>query len=194
MTATAYTTIAAVKTSLNITASTDDALLTRIVSAASDWVDKHCNVITGGFAAAESTRVYTVSDLAADGDLVLDVPLVSLTTLTDGAGVAVPSGNIRLLPLNGVLKWRLKLVDDDFALSDSNAQISVKGKFGYSTTPSEGVAEATIMLAAWIYKRYQAALQDATANQELGSVIYSSAMPKQVVELLKPYRLGVRHL
>ena len=50
------------------------------------------------------------------------------------------------------------------------------------------------MLAAWLYKRYQAGLQDAANNVEIGQMMYSERMPKQVVALLAPFRIGVRLL
>jgi hypothetical protein len=56
------------------------------------------------------------------------------------------------------------------------------------------VKEATVMLAAWLYKRYQAGLQDAANNVEIGQMMYSERMPKQVVALLAPFRVGVRLL
>ena len=46
------------------------------------------------------------------------------------------------------------------------------------------------MLAAWLYKRYQAGLQDAANNVEIGQMMYSERMPKQVVALLAPFRVG----
>ena len=48
------------------------------------------------------------------------------------------------------------------------------------------VMEAATMWSAYLVKRYQAALQDATANQDLGQLVYSEAIPKQVLALLRP--------
>ena len=50
------------------------------------------------------------------------------------------------------------------------------------------------MLSGWLFKRYQAALQDAAFSPELGQLTYSEAMPKQVRALLDPFRLGTRLL
>ena len=46
------------------------------------------------------------------------------------------------------------------------------------------------MLAGWMFKRYQAALQDNAASPELGQILYGEAMPKQVMALLSPFRNG----
>lgn len=194
MTATAYTTIALVKASLDVSGNADDTELTRIVAAASDWVDRYCGVLTGSFAPAESTRYYSSENLAADGDIRLDQPLLSLTSVTDGFGAVVDSNNLVLFPLNGLLKWRIHRLDGAWGVDEYENFVTVVGKFGMSLTVPEGISEATIMLSAWIYKRYQAALQDATANAELGTVIYGESMPKQVRELLKPFRIGTRML
>ena len=52
--------------------------------------------------------------------------------------------------------------------------------------------EATALFAAWLLKRYQAALQDATANFDLGQLTYSESVPKQVKALLTPYQNKAR--
>ena len=47
------------------------------------------------------------------------------------------------------------------------------------------------MLTAWTYKRYTVGLQDATANLDLGQLVYSEGVPKQVQMLLQGYRWTV---
>ena len=46
------------------------------------------------------------------------------------------------------------------------------------------------MFAGWMFKRYQAALSDATVNFDLGELTYSQAVPKQVIALLDPFSCG----
>lgn len=191
---TAYCTIAQIKTSLNIAGSQDDTLLTRIALSCSDWLDRHCNVPSSGFQPSSSTRYYSSASLDRDGDLVLDVPLLELTSLTDGAGISILIADAQLFPINGSRKWRVHLKTADWQIASSEDRVAVTGKFGFSLTPSEAIVEAATMLSCWVFKRYQAALQDNAVSPELGTVIYGSAMPKQVVELLKPFRLGSRLL
>lgn len=188
-----YCTIADIKLSLNIAGNTDATLLARIVASASEWIDRHCGLPTGAFKAAESTRFYDWPSINADGSLRLDLPLLTLTELTNGDGVTISTGgtSVVLRPLNGDHKWNIELLNNSFTVN-SGSYIAIKGKFGWSEDVPQPIAEAAIMLACWMYKRYQAALQDATVNQELGSVIYGEAMPKQVQDLLRPFRWGQR--
>ncbi len=188
-----YCNIADIKLSLNIAGNADATLLGRIVASASEWVDKHCGLPSGAFRAAESTRYYDWPSINADGSLRLDLPLLTLTELTNGNGSTISTGptSVVLRPLNSDHKWNVELLRDSFVVS-AGSYIAVTGKFGWAVSVPQPINEATIMLACWMYKRYQAALQDATVNQELGSVIYGEAMPKQVQDLLRPFRLGQR--
>ena len=80
----AYCSVTDVALALNLTANTggDDAHLSRIIDAACNWIDRHCNVPSGGFAAtADSTRYYIANDVRGN-DLLLDVPQPTCAALT----------------------------------------------------------------------------------------------------------------
>ena len=192
---TAYTTANDVALALNIAGTQDDAWLTTLAASASAWVDAHCAVPSGGFAvASDSTRRFDVCALD-DGELRLDVPLVSLTSLTNADGSAVNVATVRLLPINGPHYWCIRMLSTGPGWQwVQDGLFVVTGKWGWSTNPPTPVKEATTMLAAWMYKRYQAGLQDAANNTEIGQMMYSERMPKQVVALLAPFRVGVRLL
>lgn len=189
---TAYCTIAQVKTSLNIAGSQDDTLLTRIVSGASDWIDRHCGWGDSGFQPSETTRYYDFRSLDEGGDLFLGFPLLTLASLLSGAGVAISTADAQLHPLNATRFYRIHLKTSDWAISSSEDRITVVGKFGYSLLPPSAVVEAAVMLSGWLLKRYQAALQDNSISPELGTVLYGSSMPKQVVEILRQFSSGKR--
>ncbi len=184
-----------IATALNISGSQDNTWLTSLATSASAWVDAHCAVPAGGFAvAADSTRRFDVCALE-DGDLRLDMPLVSLTSLINGDGTAVDTATVRLLPVNGSHYWAIQMLATGPGWQwVQDGLFSVTGKWGWSATVPTPVKEATIMLAAWLYKRYQAGLQDAANNVEIGQMMYSERMPKQVVALLAPFRIGQRLL
>ena len=195
----AYCSVSDVALALNLTANTgeDDAHLTRIVEAACNWIDRFCNVPSGGFAVtADSTRYYIANDVRG-ADLLLDVPLLAVTSITNGDMGTVSSTAYRLWPINGVRKWRVQLLStygSVWDVAEDDDTITVVGRFGYSATVPAAVREAAIMLSGWLFKRYQAALQDAAFSPELGQMTYSEAMPKQVRALLDPFRLGTRLL
>lgn len=176
-----------------------DAELYQIVSAASAAVDKYCNVPDGGFCVtADTTHYYGVESIrggytdiggwAGTGSkLFFDMPCLSVTTLTDAGGQVIASNKYRLGPYNYNPKRWLELLSMVAWTWQTDGRITVVGKFGYATETPDVVREATAIYAAWMFKRWQAALQDATANQDLGQIIYGNEMPKQVKALLSLY-------
>ena len=192
---TAYCTASDVQIALNIEGTQDDGWLTTLADSASAWIDAHCAVPAGGFAvSADTTRHFDICALE-DGALWLDMPLVSLTSLTNADGNAINTATVRLWPLNGPRYWSIRMLHTGPGWQwVTDGLYTVTGKWGWSTTVPTPVKEATVMLAAWMYKRYQAALQDAANNVEIGQMMYSERMPKQVVALLAPFRIGQRLL
>jgi hypothetical protein len=195
----AYCSTGDIGLALNLTTQTggDDAHLSRIIDAACNWIDRYCNQVAGGFAVtADTTRQYLACDVRGN-ELLLDVPLLAVTSITNGDMGTVPSNGYRLHPINGLRKWRVELLStygSVWDVADDDDVITVVGRFGYSATCPAAVREAAIMLSGWLLKRYQAALQDAAFSPELGQLTYSEAMPKQVQALLAPFRNGMRYL
>ena len=192
---TAYCTANDIALALNIAGAQDDGWLTTLADSASAWIDAHCAVPSGGFAVTvDSTRSFDICALD-DGALRLDAPLVSLTSLTNGDGTAISTATVRLYPLNSGHCWTIQMLSTGVGWQwVQDGLYTVTGKWGWSTTPPTPVKEAAVMLAAWLYKRYQAGLQDAANNVEIGQMMYSERMPKQVVALLAPFRIGQRLL
>ena len=192
---TAYCTANDIALALNIAGTQDDTWLGTLADSASAWVDAHCAVPSGGFAVAtDSVRSFDVCAIV-DGVLQLDAPLVSLTSLTNGDGTAINKATVRLYPLNGGHYWSIHMLSTGPGWQwVTDGLYTVTGIWGWSTTPPTPVKEATVMLAAWLYKRYQAGLQHAANNAEIGQMMYSERMPKQVVALLAPFRIGQRLL
>lgn len=170
---------------LDITASTSDAGIEAIIDAVCLRIDEFSNLPAGGYAVtADTTRRYDWNDLH-DGQLHLDMSLLSLTSLTNGDGSDLPTGSYRLYPRNTPQKWFIGLLSGYGWGMETDGEIIVTGKFGHSLTVPPNIAEAATMWSAYLVKRYQGALQDATANQDLGQLVYSEAIPKQVMALLR---------
>lgn len=187
-----YCGIADIKTAgrLNISDSTYDGDLLQFAIVASRWIDRYLGGPDNLFTVdAASIRYFSPFD-DVDGRLLkLDKPLLSVTTLTNGDGLAITSGYYRLQPRNGEYYWSVQLLSTHggWQYSTEDSEIAINGLWGYSIAAPAPVKEAAAMLAAWIFKRYQSALQDASINFELGQVIYSESMPKQVRALLDVY-------
>jgi hypothetical protein len=175
---------------LNISGTTYDTELAALVTAASRWIDQATWHITDAFAAsATTTRYFREEDI--DGQtLVLDAPLLSASTVTNGDTVVVSSTNYWLTPRNAAYRWGIQLKSGYSWAIDTDGEISVAGVWGFSTTVPDPIREATAMLAGWMFKRFQAALQDNAASPELGQIVYGEAIPKQVMALIQPYKRG----
>ena len=188
-----YCTTAQIKDAgrLNITGSAYDTAMGLIVTAASRWIDRATWQIDDAFAASATASRYYVSGDSAGKRLWLDAPIISVSTLTNGDAVAIGSGDYRLAPRNARYYWfiDLKSTSTGWAFA-TDGEIEVAGVWGFSTTVPDPIREATAMLAGWMFKRYQSALQDNAASPEFGSIIYGESIPKQVMALILPYTRG----
>lgn len=185
----AYCTESEIKQRLDINSATYDGMLGQLANVASDWIDAHCMLPQGAFAVtADTTRYYDPSALSYEATLKLDQPIVSVTTLVNGDGVTLSGAAYRLHPRNASPYWSIRLLSGYAWQFGIDGEIAVTGKFGWSLTRPKPVQEAAIMLSGWLFKRYQAALQDATVNLDLGQLVYSDPIPKQVTMMLAPFR------
>ena len=183
-----------IRQALDIVSDKGDAWLDSLAESASAWIDAHCGLPASGFAVqADATRHYTVYALHG-GALVLDAPCIAVTSITNADGTTIPANGYRLFPLNETRKWRIELLSGQAWAVVTEGLYAVTGRWGWSVTPPAPVREAAVMLAGWMFKRYQAALQDNAASPDLGQILYGEAMPKQVVALLAPFRNGARLL
>lgn len=173
---------------LNIVGDTYDAGLASLITVCSRWIDAYCRVPENGFNATAATTHYFGRDDCDGNVLLLDGPLLSVSTLTNGDGAALSADTYRLLPRNGSPKRGIELRSGNAWQWSVDGEIAVTGVWGAAMTVPEPVREACLVLAAWMFKRYQAGLQDATASPELGQAIYAEGVPKQVKALLAPYR------
>lgn len=176
---------------LDITGTTYDGTLNELITACSRWIDRYCKVPVNGFAqSATATRYYGQAAVMGQR-LHLDAPLLSVSTLITGGAATLTSGQYRLQPRNGEWYSAVDLLSGVSWGWSIDGEVAVTGLWGMATTPPEPVKEAAIMLAAWTFKRYAAGLQDATANLDLGQLLYSEGVPKQVQFLLQGYRWTV---
>lgn len=187
-----YCTVGDVTERLGIITADDDPLILSIIVACSELVDRHCLWPTGAFAVETATTRYYDDSAVRYGVLSLDVPLaVAPTGIVNGNATAVTSTWYRLQPRNEWPKYSIHLLNSYSWLFDVDGEIAITGKFGYSTTPPAAIKEATAEYAAWSLKRYQSALQDSTANFELGRLVYSKPIPVQVSNKLAAYKAKI---
>lgn len=176
---------------LDITSSQYDTTLASIISAASRWIDRYCRLPDSAFAQTALATRYYGSKSARGNTLHLDAPIVSVSSVVNGDGTALSPAQYRLEPRNGPWYSQIYLLASVAWSFTVDGEISVIGKWGMAATTPEPIREAAAMMSAWTFRRYLAGLQDATANADLGQLVYSEGVPKQVLALVSPYRWTV---
>ena len=160
----AYCTASDIKSRLDITTSAYDPKLTEFAEAVSEWIDIECKLPLGAFeVAADSTRYFGLESISnVDGQVLrLDAPLLSITSMTNGDGSALDAAAYRLHPRNEDVKWSIHLLSGYSWSFDTDGEVVIEGKWGRSLFAPMPIREAAMLFAGWIFKRYQAALQDA---------------------------------
>jgi len=173
----AYTTIEDARNYLGIGASVDDALLAGWIPAAQSQIDQRCRRTFE--ATSDSTRYYGSDDFLASewathaaysmnlrgwdpadryylqrssGILNLGEDIVSVTSLTNGNGVVITPDKYWLLPRNSSPKNAIKLMSTSAWNINTDQEIVVTGRFGYSLAAPADITLATHELIAYWYR------------------------------------------
>lgn len=188
----AYVSLATLKEYLDISNTNDDTLLTNILTRAQAVFDAH---FEHSFEAVTATRYYT--DDALDGfSLLLDAPLLSVTTLTNGDGSTIDSSKYRLYPRNSTPYFEIRLLSTSNTnwTFDTDGEISVAGTWGYTSSAPDDVVHAVLRLAAYLYRQKDSQVFEATAAPELGIITVPKGIPDDVMKIIKAlqaiYQLG----
>ena len=182
----AYTTLADVKAYLGITPVGDDTLLAALIVRAQSIIE----MITGrSFEAVTATKYFHAEDVDGQTLWMLGDDLLTVTTLTNGDGVVIAAANFRLEPRNSTPKFSIRLNESlvwDF--TDGDSEITVAGTWGYAATAPAGIVQACIRLTSFLYRQKDT---NADIDRPLvtgdGVTIMPSALPVDVMTLLKPY-------
>ncbi len=187
----AYTTTALLKSYMGITASTDDTLLSLCIDRAQATVESYTNRVFE--ASADTTRKFTpiVNTQWLGSGLYGD--LISITSITNGDGSAVPTGSVVLLSPNRTPAWAVRIKESSgyvWKYTDTpEASVSIVGRWGYSLTAPANIIQATLRLASQMYRQRDGSpdLGNSLISAD-GSTIVTSAMSRDIEALLKPYR------
>jgi len=189
----AYCTTADVRTYLGITGTGDDALIGDLITRAQAAIDARCRRTFE--ASSDSTRTFDVSKDTEDSTLWLDDDLAQITTVTTNAdngsgGSEITSSEYVAYPRNDTPYNRIKILGSSTqnweATYDNEMGITVAGRWAYSVTAPDDIAQACIRLASFYYRQKDAALVDVTAIEQ-GVVIKPLGIPADVRSLLWPY-------
>jgi len=186
-----YATLAQLKTYLNITSNSDDALLTDLLTRATAIIEQMTR--TTFAAPATTARKFSREEMLWDGILQRDylvlpsgVYIAQLVGATDGDNVAVPLSEIDKHPIDApyttLARW-------DKRWCSASQQATITARWGYSITPPADIVHATIRLAAWLYRQRGTANDpDRPTVADGGLVLLPSALPDDIRVILESYR------
>ena len=182
----AYTTTAAVKTYLGISGSGDDALLTTLITAAQGYIDSYCHQTFE--AGSDTTRYFNAADVDASlQTLTLDYPLCQITSVTNGDDTLVT--DYRTIPRNDAPYYALRVIGSGYwDADDDDAEIEIVGRWAYSVTAPDVVAQACVRLTAFLYRQKDTSADiDRALITDAGVTILPGSMPRDVAEMLAPF-------
>ena len=182
----AYTNVVGVRQYLDIASSGDDALIGDLIDRAKASIDEYCKRTFE--AAADTTRYFDYSLEYVDGaELWLDDEICSITTVTNGNGIEVTSGQYTTIPRNETPYYKVRLLSNSgitWTYSDEWMDaISITGRWAFSTAAPKDIVQACSRLAAFYYKQRDQQMFDVTAI-EAGVVISPVGIPADVRRIL----------
>lgn len=191
----AYASVAELKAYLGIATgiTTDDALLTAFLARAQRMIDVYCHRT---FEASASTTRYfdAITDISTCGQILyFDEDLCQVDSVTNGDGQAVASTDYVTLPRNRK-PWfglRIKRYGDVYwTFSDMPEDaIAVTGRWAYSVTAPSDIVQATVRLAAYLYRQKDNAGDlDRPVNLGYNMTLLPARLPQDVVDMLATYR------
>ena len=191
----AYVSLAEVKLYRGIPTATtsDDALLTTLISRSEKQIDNYCHR-TFLAPTTAATRYYdALRDVSDDRrTLYLDEDLASITTIVNGDGKTLTSTAYVPEPRNGTPYHAIRLRLSSYGLwtweDEPEDAITVSGRWGYATSAPDDIKQATIRLVSYQYAQKDANVFDVTAMPEMGVMTVPQGMPRDVREILDPYR------
>jgi hypothetical protein len=171
----------------------DDALITRLITAASKRIDTYCGRT---FVQRIETRSFDAVQDVEGQRLWMDDDLLGVISITNGDGTAITTGQYVLEPANDIPKYAIKLRASSAQSwtyhTDPEQAIHIGGTWGYhlGTLPPDDIRHAAVRLAAWYYQQREAPFET-VALPELGAVTIPQAIPSDVVAILNSYvRVG----
>ena len=151
-----YTTIYDIRTSyLSITSTGDDALLLDLLRSVCRDIDKAAGWF---FYPCIETRYFDARTDAYGRGLTLDLPLLAVTTLTNGDAVAVTTDQYVFQPrnTNAYPKWKIELLRNSGITwtyeDDPEDAITVNGYWAYSKTVPADIRRAAAIAVAHLYR------------------------------------------
>ena len=191
----AYVTLAEVKLYRgSATATTsDDTLLTALIGRAEKQIDHYCHRTFLAPTTAAAHYFDAIRDVSDDRrTLYLDEDLASITSIVNGDGKTITSTAYVPEPRNAAPYHAIRLTWNAYGLwtweDTPEDAITVTGRWGYATSAPDDIKQATIRLVSYQYAQKDASVFDITAMPDAGVMTVPQGMPRDVKEILDPYK------
>ncbi len=191
-----YPTSANCKTYIGASGAGDDTLIGWLLDGVIAWVEAWCG---HDFVAQAAQTVKVMPEYpnilgrSRKKLLIRDFDLMAVTSVTNGDGVSVASGDYTLLPLSGPPYFMIELTPGSgkywWRGWDGEGVVTIVGTTGQSTACPADVFQAILMLVAHFYRgRSSGAGGPLTTATRQGMVIEADKVPKTVLDLLANHR------
>lgn len=189
----AYATLTELKQYLGISASGDDGLLGDMLTRAQAIIEAGTGRVFE--AAADTTRYFDPLINVDNSALYLDEDLAAISAITNGdaAQTTITSSQYVTEPRNQTPYYAVRLLDSanlswEYSEDPQNA-ISISGKWAYSETAPADIVQATVRLAAFLYRQKESnADVDRTMQLPDGSMVLPSSLPRDVLAIIYRYK------
>ncbi len=193
-----YTTMALVKEALHVKENADDALINRLVAAASRAADRIC---TGSVEAVDYFKQEAVTDEMIRGIIGLDGKLLCWPRKSRINSVA--SLSWRTTPMAEWIAVDANRLAVDTPRIEAYLTVRNRGevlvKISYNGGHAATVAalpadfiELVSMIAGRYYREDESGMTDAVGIAELGTINYTKSLPVRVRDMIIPYLRRVR--
>ena len=167
----------------------DDAAIEKIIEGVSRYMDLKTQ---RRFYAKTETRNY---DRPSGRELELDDDLLTITTLSNGDGVAIASSDYNLIPKNDPPYRAIRLTETstiNWTLdSDGNSEfvIDVAGTWGYMTPHTDDIREACMMISqSFVKRRFGKNVSGQVRITAAGVVITPEDIPSAAADIINIYK------
>ncbi len=173
---------------IRIAGTVDDALLTFYIESAQDAITAHTRR-TFDAGTVESTRYFPNDTYTFNGSrLYLDDDLLTVSTLVNGDGGTISASGYWLQPRNTPPYGIIELKTNEVWSFNTDGEVAVTGVWGYSGTPPYDVQEACRELATYYYRVRSSSVFEQVGSPDGPSMPLPRGLPKNVADLLNPYR------
>lgn len=191
----AYATVAQLRAYLGLDLNSDDPLLESLLGRGQAAIEHYTHRLFE--AASDTTKLFDAQLDTSDHYMVLDwtpygLDLCQITTVTNGDGTTVAASAYVTNPRNET-PWyglRFKLNSGLYWTFDADPEnaISIVGRWAYSVTAPSDIVQATVRMAAYLYRQKDTGTFDVTAIPGSGVIEVPQGMPRDVAKMLEPYR------